>query len=103
MRLKKLFNKCRWVPQGIHKIITNVGSATGLQDHPYTESDSGPEDFIFPLNGYLAPCTKLSALDNPLSETHGLSKLSPKAVKQGETTARQGMKRKKKNAPQPEV
>lgn len=103
MRLKKLFNKCCWVPQGIHKIITNVGSATGLQDHPYTESDSGPEDFIFPLNGYLAPCTKLSALDNPLSETHGLSKLSPKAVKQGETTARQGMKRKKKNAPQPEV
>lgn len=67
-----------------------------MQDHPYTESDSGPEDFIFPLNGYLAPCTKLSALDNPLSETHGLSKLSPKAVKQGETTARQGMKRKKK-------
>lgn len=95
MRLKRLFNKCLWVPKGIHKIVTNVGSATGLQDHPSRESDSGPEDFSFPLKVYLAPCTKLNALDNPVSETHGLSYHQRQSSKEKQQPGRAWKEKKK--------
>lgn len=70
-RLKKLFNKLSWVPKGTHKIVTNVLQVCRIL--PTQNLRLRAEDFILPLNVDLVPWTKLNTLDNPVSETHGLS------------------------------